>query len=267
MRTLLLAAIIASTTVACSTSNATPLSGLYLALGDSLSEGVGASDRAHASFVALTHDELGPDVQLLNLGVAGHTSRQLIDLQLDRAVTEIQKRNRDADPANDVAVITLEIGGNDLLDLAFELVVPGICPNLSAALETPRCVNTLAATFEDYETNLALILDRLRAADQNLPIFLMTLFNPFSGGGSAVFDELGQLTLEGQPGTQFPDGLNDIIRTHAGAGGVHLVEINPLFEGKAGDYIAGDLIHPNDEGYQVMADAVLKSMRAAALID
>jgi lysophospholipase L1-like esterase len=41
---------------------------------------------------------------------------------------------------------------------------------------------------------------------------------------------------------------------------VILVDWYPLFEGKAGQYIASDLIHPNDEGYRVMAEAVLDAV-------
>jgi lysophospholipase L1-like esterase len=60
--------------------------------------------------------------------------------------------------------------------------------------------------------------------------------------------------------TEFPEGLNDIIRAEGRQQGVILVDWHPLFEGKAGQYIYSDLIHPNDEGYRVMADAVLDAV-------
>src|SRR6266545_5669754 len=126
---------------ACGSSAETkPLAGVYLALGDSLSEGIGASDAEETSFVALVHDGLGPNIELMNLGAAGNTSRDLIDEQLDRATDEIATRNSDANPENDVAVITLEIGGNDLLDIFFDLVLPGTCPNVEDGLNNPECV-------------------------------------------------------------------------------------------------------------------------------
>jgi lysophospholipase L1-like esterase len=88
----------------------------------------------------------------------------------------------------------------------------------------------------------------------------MTLYNPFSGGAS-VLDEFGVLSLEGQDGTPFPEGLNDVIRAEAAAHpGVVLVEWYELFLGKQRDYISQDLIHPNDTGYRVMADAVLAAI-------
>lgn len=249
-----------------SSAESKPLTGVYLALGDSLSEGIGASDREQTSFVALVHKELGSDVELMNLGVAGDTSQDLIDRQLDRATDEISSRNTDADPNNDVAVVTLEIGGNDLLEIFFDLVLPGICPNIEQGLDNPECVEQVRETLDNYGPNLDEIFTRLREVDANIPIFLLTLYNPFSGG-SPVLDELIELALEGRPGTPFEEGLHDIVREKADAHDAHLVEVAPHFEGKAREYIYTDLIHPNDEGYRVMADAVLEGMRDAGLID
>jgi lysophospholipase L1-like esterase len=241
---------------------------LYIALGDSLSAGVGASSYTEKGFVGLVHDALGPEFALLNLGIAGDTSRELIEEgPLDRAIAEIEQRNYDDNADNDVTVVTLEIGGNDLLDLFFDLVLPGRCPSVSQGLERPECVDALRETLDAYEPNLVLILDRLREADAQLPIFLMTLYNPFSGGASPLLDEIGELALEGAPDTPFLEGLQDIIRRQAEANDVPLVEVYPHFEGKAREYIASDTIHPNDTGYQVMADAVLAEMREADLID
>jgi lysophospholipase L1-like esterase len=42
---------------------------------------------------------------------------------------------------------------------------------------------------------------------------------------------------------------------------VEVVDWYPLFLGKAHEYIYFDLIHPNDEGHRVMADAVLAAVR------
>jgi lysophospholipase L1-like esterase len=38
---------------------------------------------------------------------------------------------------------------------------------------------------------------------------------------------------------------------------VKLADVYPLFVGKAQEYISQDIIHPNDTGYRVMADAVI----------
>src|SRR5207245_10827430 len=156
--------------------------------------------------------------------------------------------------------------GNDLLDIFFNFVLPGRCPSVAEGLQKPECVQQLRNALDNYEPNLDKILNTLQQADPQLNIFLMTLYNPFSGA-SPVLDELGELSLEGRPDTPFPEGLQDIIRRQAQAHGVHLVEVYPLFEGKAHESGAGDTIHPNDTGYRVIADAVIAEMRAAGVIE
>ncbi len=235
--------------------------GLYLALGDSLSEGVGASVRGSTAFVPLVRDGLGEGTELVNLGHSGDTSADLIEHgHLDEAVRQIAARNGDGDPDNDVKLVTLEIGGNDLLALFFSLVLPGICANVEESLASELCVDALRERLDSFAPNLAAALDRLLQADPGLNIAVMTLYNPFSGG-LAPADELAELALEGRPGGPFPEGLNDVIRAEAGERGLRVVDWYPLFEGRADEYIASDLIHPNDVGYRVMADAVLEAVR------
>lgn len=241
-------------------STPSPGAPLYIALGDSLSYGEGASDRFTTAFVPLVHGALPPGTGLLNLGHSGDDSFEITGHgHLDQAVTEIARRNSDTDPVNDVTLVTLEIGGNDLLDLFFGYVVPGKCPTIVESLQRPECVGILEDTLGNYGPNLEDILDRLQGADPDLNIVLMTLYNPFSGAFDSL-DPFGELSLEGMPDTPFPEGLNDIIRQKAQEHGVRLAEVYPEFVGKGKEYIAQDIIHPNDTGYRVMADAVIAAM-------
>lgn len=236
---------------------------LYLALGDSLSEGVGASDPKRTAWVPLVATAL-PQFDLVNLGVGGDTSQELIDNRLQFAVQTIRLRAEDTIPGNEVALITLEIGGNDLLDIYFELVVPGTCPTVPEALANPVCVDAFQSALDNYRPNLEFILDELQAQAPGVPIFLMTLYNPFSGAAETL-DRISVLALEGEEGTPFPEGLNDTIRAVAAEKAVHLVEWYEPFIGKQPEYIAADFIHPNDTGYQVMADAVLAALADAGI--
>ncbi len=253
--TLLLLALAA----ACNDSDEAPEnpgSPLYIALGDSLSVGVGASDPGATGFVPLVHESLGEEFELLNLGRSGATSQDLLELgDLDRALDQIERRNADGD--NDVRLVTLEIGGNDLLRLYFSLVQTRICPDLQASLEKDECVDALDSALRNYEPNLGTALDRLQQADPSLRIVLLTLYTPFSGL-LPVIAEVGDLALEGRPDSRFPEGLNDIIRAQASQRQLVLVDLHPLFEGRAPELISDDLIHPNDQGYRVMADAVIE---------
>lgn len=234
--------------------------GTYIALGDSLSVGVGASNPAATGFVALVHQGLGEEFQAINLGHSGDTTQDLVDHgHLEEAIQQIRRRNGDDDPTNDVKVITLEIGGNDLLNIFFNLVLPGTCPSVEASLERPECADRLREALDAYGPMLGAVLDRLRAADPEVTIVLLTLYNPFPDSFPA-FAELAELALEGLPDTPFPEGMNDIIRAQAQGRDVVLVDLYPLFQGRAGELIASDLIHPNDAGYQVMAEAVLAAL-------
>src|SRR3990172_1020156 len=237
---------------------------LYIALGDSLSAGRGASDASSTAWVPLVHAGLS-GFALLNLGVPGDDSGELLNGgPLDRALGEIEARRNDAIAGNEAAAITVEIGGNDLLDIYFGLVVPGTCPTVTESLRKPQCVQALQDALARYRPNLRQILTGLGQAAPDAPVFLMTLYNPFSGG-AGVLDQFGVVSLEGMPDTPFPEGLNDIIRAEGAAAGVHVVEWYDLFLGKVNEYISNDLIHPNDTGYRVMADAVLAAMREAGL--
>lgn len=258
------AALITESPTATPTARPTGPRPLYMALGDSLSVGVGASDEPGRGWVGLVGAAL-PEWDLSNLGVSGDDSRELLfGGPLDEALRLIALRAADDQIGNEVGAITLEIGGNDLLDIFFGLVIPGDCPSVVEALQREACVQALESTLTAYRSNLTQTLERLIEAAPDTPIFLMTIYNPFSGG-SSVLDEMGVLSLEGQEGTEFPQGLNDIIREAGEEAGVSVVEWYELFLGKQSEYIAQDLIHPNDVGHAVMAGAVTEAMALAGL--
>ena len=78
---------------------------VYIALGDSLSEGIGASAPGSKGFVPLVYDSLPGGYELRNLGHSGDTSQQLLDHgHLDEAIATIEQLNRDSDPDNDVRI-------------------------------------------------------------------------------------------------------------------------------------------------------------------
>jgi lysophospholipase L1-like esterase len=240
--------------------------GLYIALGDSLSEGVGASDREATGFVPLVHKGLGERWQLINFGRSGDTSDDLLSRGfLDATIALIQYRNGDDDPDNDAKLVTLGFGGNDLLAMFDALVLSGTCPSVEESLAKPECVDSLRETLDRFGPNLAIALDRLVEAGPDVHIVVMTLYNPISGfSGLLGVEDMAQvveMALEGLPDTPFPEGLNDIIRGEVEERGLILVDWHPLFEGKANEYIAGDFIHPNDTGYEVMAAAILETVR------
>ena len=77
----------------------------YLALGDSVTQGVGARDEQTGSFPALLAEKWrgeGCEVELQNAGISGYTARQILDEQVPQ-IEEFKP-----------TVITFQSGGNDL---------------------------------------------------------------------------------------------------------------------------------------------------------
>ena len=232
----------------------------YIALGDSLSVGIGASNPGESGFVSLVHQSLDEEYELINLGHGGDTSLALIDHgHLDEAIATIEELNNDASDDNDVSLVTLEIGGNDLLGLFFSTVLTGICPDVTTALSKAECYEPLTATLAEFDANFETVLDRLLASAPALTVLVLTLYDPFSGL-LPVQSEIAALSLEGVVDSRVPEGLNDIIREHAAERGIPVVELYEPFQNRAAELMASDFIHPNDAGYRVMADAVLETL-------
>ncbi|UCC49225.1 MAG: SGNH/GDSL hydrolase family protein [Gemmatimonadota bacterium] len=241
---------------------------VYVALGDSLAEGVGASDPSSTAYVPKFHeylqDALGiTDLTLMNLGHSGDTSVDLIEHgHLAEAVREIGARNFDEIPENDVQVVTLNIGGNDLLDLFLDLVIAGTCPELETSMAKPECVDALQDALDGLRENFDQALDELEHADPDLPILTADLYNPFSGS-NLPFDEVAEWALEGREGSPVEEGMNDVIRSIAAEHGVPVADWYSTFQGKSAQFVASDRIHANDAGYTAMTDALAAAYEAA----
>ena len=228
----------------------------YVALGDSLAFGVGASNPSTTGYVALTHNALrgsqrfGPTgLELLNLGVAGARSADLVAPggQLDLALDEIQGRQRDASPvANEVEVISVDVGGNDLLGL----VAPG-SPCLESASVEP-CRAAFGEVLSGINANLTEIVTRLREAAPEAVIVVVDLYNPYSGTGDLrePIAEVGVGQVNGVIGAVTADP-NLRITT---------ASIFQLFTGRGTQWVAPDGIHPNDNGHRVIAEAVIAAI-------
>jgi lysophospholipase L1-like esterase len=243
--------------------------GTYLALGDSLAVGVGASDPARTGYVPLLFaafrdaDE-GPRLGALrNLAVGGETSGSIIEGgQLAAALDAIAT----ADPP--IGLVTLDIGGNDLL----RLLGTETC---AANPDGPACLQLLAQTLRAFDANYRRILgdlvDALATHAPRAPLAVMTYFNPFSGT-DAAHESAGQLALLGSDrrldcGTDDPQarGMNDIIVCVGRELGAVPVDVQPGFDGLGLEltHIGSQDIHANDRGYELIADEFATALRDA----
>lgn len=243
--------------------------GTYLALGDSLAVGAGATSPGETGYVARLYRMLSqPDAMpaaavLDNLAVGGETSTSMIRAgQLAAALGAIAT----AEPP--VGVVTLDIGGNDLL----RLLGTETC---AANPLGPDCLQLLALTLTDFEANYRQIVGELAdALDAHAPgaqLAVMTYFNPFSGTDAAyeAASELALLGSDGRVDCEADDpearGMNDIIACVGDDLGAIAVDVQPLFAGLGLEltHIASEDIHANDAGYAVIADAFGSALRRA----
>jgi lysophospholipase L1-like esterase len=219
----------------------------YLALGDSLAFGVGADNPAEQGYVGLTAANLrlgkysGTGLDLVNLSASGATSADLLQPggQLDRAISEIQRRGG-------VDIISVDIGANDLLALA-----ESSSPCFQSAA-SKACQDVLGQTLAGLQSNLSSVLRRLREAAPNAQLYVLDIYNPYSGTNDprAIVASVGVQQVNGVIAAAAADPSL----------GAKFVSIHDVFEGRARQWIASDGIHPNNDGYRVMAEALLAAI-------
>lgn len=234
--------------------------GLHVALGDSLAVGTGATNEARLGYVAhlfryariVSRNEINT---LENLSVGGETSGTfLTNGQFAAALATIN------DPDSDTHVVTLDIGGDDLLPLLKQ--EPCATDPTGAA-----CQGEIATQIAGFAGNFPTIVGDLQAAlaaDPGDERFLaMTYYNPFSGTGSP-FEAPVDFALLGADATidctanqanQANIGLNDLISCIGAAAGVTIVDVYPAFQGRGAQltHIAEQDVHPNNRGHFVIA--------------
>ena len=246
---------------------------VLLALGDSVAAGVGAVPKTtgypeqllgrlrsgyHVNADKATPGRTSPFV-IRNLAKDGATTQTLLRDQLPAALELIRSRNTDRDPKNDVEVITVTIGGNDLFT-----------PVLGACLLAPSapagCQSTTDAQLALVRANLTEVLTELTAAaGRDTEIVVTTYYNPIGScalGASPVAVTLGDVVLEGGSVSgrlTLQAGLNDVIREAAEAAGAQVVELYGELE--ADQYVGGgDCLHPNLSGHTTIAQEVYETL-------
>ena len=153
-------------------------SGGYLALGDSLAAGYqpGGAELRDTAYPALTANRLGregPELAVENLGCSGETTGTLLEggkctfaegSQLAQAEAWL------AENEGDVRLVSIDIGGNDLLRCATrQLTVDAACVDKG---------------IRSVSRNLPEALDRLRAAaGDDVPVLVLGYYNPWLAAG------------------------------------------------------------------------------------
>jgi lysophospholipase L1-like esterase len=238
---------------------------VYLALGDSVAAGVGAQPYVTGypeQAGALLEHGYNPaankatphaavDFDTKNIAVAGATTADLDALVLDL----IERHRHHRDPFNNVEVVTVTIGGNDIFSPAVNSCIVTAMP--------ADCQPTIDAALAAVQTNLVNILGQLTAAaGRRTEVLITTYYNPigscFLAQVNLAAPQIADVVLEGGefPGLlRLKAGLNDVIREAAAATGAQVADLY----GKLGpaQFVGGtDCLHPNLAGHTTIAGIV-----------
>lgn len=224
----------------------------YVAIGDSLTKGVGDSTN-QGGFVPLLAQSLTNETDLefkaINYGVSGNTSGQILSRMQEKK--EIRKDLKQAQ------LLTITVGGNDLRKAILED---------TSNLDLDR----FEKASKTYEKNLKQIIELARKDNPDLPIYVVGIYNPLY----LNFPDLTELqTLVDQWNQRTEETLSAYQ-------GVYFVPINDLLykgiDGKSGvteselgkETVTNDALydedsfHPNNTGYEIMKEAVLEKIHA-----
>ncbi|TMC47576.1 MAG: SGNH/GDSL hydrolase family protein [Chloroflexi bacterium] len=230
-----------------STPDAAPalaVGGVMIALGDSISAGIGAS-HASQGCLALVARRLGDGARgprFVNLSLPGESSHSMLAPrgQLDRAEALIAQS---VAAGMTVAPISVCIGGNDAME--------------AQLLGDDRAIAELGR-------NLTIVLGRLAEV---LPAghprlgevaCVQTFYNPFETENGANGHGPGADLMA--PRRARRAGFNTAIRTAAAEAGVRVADVSRLFRGRATEltWVRSGDIHPNDDGHHAIADLYLE---------
>ncbi|NQJ20974.1 SGNH/GDSL hydrolase family protein [Streptococcus suis] len=219
----------------------------YVALGDSLTEGVGDTT-GQGGFVPLLAQSLtndyGYEVDYQNFGISGNTSNQIL-----KRMKEKQELKTALQEAN---LLTITVGGNDLR----KVIIKNIA-NLK--------LSTFDKPAKEYGKRLESIIQVARKDNPTLPIYVIGIYNPFFLSlpelteMQVIVDKWNTTTEEtvAKYENVYFVGINDLLyRGLEGEAGISQLNQsqsnNLLFE--------EDQFHPNNTGYEIIKKAVLEKM-------
>jgi lysophospholipase L1-like esterase len=202
------------------------MSYLYVALGDSLSVGVGASIFSPGfvqRYQRLAAMELEDHVYVRTFAQPGFQSLDVL-LELDNDF--VKEQIKDAD------IITITVGGNDLIQAASKFRSDQNEKDFSLALE--ECMGNFRKIMNG-------ITDLKHDSIHPYIVRLVNLYNPFPNDPLAV-----------KWITKFNLQLKSFLKNPA----VSIAEVDRLFRDYEKEYLAHDGIHPNDIGYERIAESL-----------
>ena len=203
----------------------------YLALGDSLTRGIGDETNQYGfTSILLKEMQKSPNVlsvELDNRGKNGRRSEQLLKLVKTGHYDEELKK---------ASFITITLGGNDVMK-----IVKSDLFNLKISMFTKE----LPSFVERYNEIIRLIREKT-----DVPILLIGFYNPLS-----------IITNEATPFESIIKEWNgEIEKITKSEQNICFVPVEDLFSTNVDMVYHTDFFHPNAKGYNVMAERILETI-------
>jgi lysophospholipase L1-like esterase len=199
-----------------------------VAIGDSLTQGVGDSS-GHGGYIGDLDEAINQQRAIVtfdNFGKSGRRTDQLIEALEDPEVISSIKQT-------DIVLMT--IGANDIMK-----VVQQNFANLTYSLFVEEQVH--------FEERLNNIFIKIKEINPNTHIYLLGLYNPFE----MYFQDIEELDLIVDAWNQTGEQITAQHKQST------FIPIKDLFDETAVNLFAEDHFHPNEIGYERMAERVLE---------
>jgi lysophospholipase L1-like esterase len=198
----------------------------YIALGDSLTVGIGASFLSPGfvqRYQILAMSELQEPVNVQTYAHPGYQSHDIL-LELNNDFLMEQIKNAD--------IITITAGGNDLIQAARKFEEDQNEEDFSIALK--RCM-------DNYQRIIKTINVLKNDSANPYIIRLIDLYNPFPE------NPLAEKWIK-----KFNLQLKNFVKVPY----ISVVQIDRVFKGHETEYLSIDGLHPSDRGYEKIAEAL-----------
>ncbi|MCQ2436679.1 MAG: GDSL-type esterase/lipase family protein, partial [Clostridia bacterium] len=238
----------------------------YVVLGDSIAAGyridglgtdgvAGINDSAYAGLVA---KKFG--LKLYNFAWCGHTSVDLVNRINGKVRVNASGGRRPSDMGEYVTVadaiaaaelVTISIGGNDLLDLLnFDQLELSTITAIISGNVSPQ----ISQVYVDAETNLRKAITRISEINPDAIIMVQTLYNPY------IYETFLGGYVKGSGINYLIDKLNDIIYGLCEEmGNFYVAETAKALNADPGSFYSlagGEDFHPTIIGHRHIADVI-----------
>jgi lysophospholipase L1-like esterase len=195
-------------------------------IGDSLTLGTGGEKtEGYLDFLKMYYEKKNDDVVLVNHGEYGAQAHHLL------------KALDDPNMQNDIQradVLFMTLGGNDLVSIFNHNF-------------THLTMGDFTKGEEKFKSDLRKIMSTIRLLNEDAPVYFIGVFNP-------VYETLGEIKEFNEIISSWNVSTKDLLEMYPNT---TFVSIQHLFEEDTDFYLAEDLFHPNDKGYEKIGAEII----------